>query len=403
MLTKSKFFYDHITKEALGFQNPFYIKKAQQLKPKLYDGNVIKNNDAIMIFGSEETLMLVEQSHSKLLLKQKDPMMLKKKVNTTPVDYAILNQLSQDFEKQFVPQTKLSTEQVFWSQNSINSSDPTPSNRPTKVKVPKELPKVSMVNTSLKKLKHHLAGFDVVFKERTTATALTEELVLLCTKMVLEEEDQVENFIGGLPNNIRGNVIVVDPTRLQDAVRIAKILMDQKLKGYAARNAENKRRFNNNSRYNQLASFDVIVGMDLLSRYHTVIIYDEKVVRIPYGNEVLEIQGDGCSGGDKSRLIIISCTKTHKYIHKGCQVFLAQVMEKKVEDKSEEKRLEDVPTVRDFLEVFPKDFPGLSPTRKVKFQIDLVWGVTAIAQSPYRLTPLEMQELYAQLKELSDT
>ncbi|GKD30960.1 hypothetical protein Tco_1241738 [Tanacetum coccineum] len=54
--------------------------------------------------------------------------------------------------------------------NSMNSSDPSPSCRPTKVEVPKELPKVSMVNTSLKKLKHHLAGFDVVVKERTTAT-----------------------------------------------------------------------------------------------------------------------------------------------------------------------------------------------------------------------------------------
>ncbi|GKF90812.1 hypothetical protein Tco_0274513, partial [Tanacetum coccineum] len=58
--------------------------------------------------------------------------------------------------------------------NSINSSDPTPSCRPTKVEVTKELLKVSMVNTSLKKLKHHLAGFDVVVKERTTATVITK-------------------------------------------------------------------------------------------------------------------------------------------------------------------------------------------------------------------------------------
>ncbi|GKA86883.1 retrovirus-related pol polyprotein from transposon TNT 1-94 [Tanacetum coccineum] len=174
MLTKPQFFYDHTTKQALGFQNPFYLKKAQQLEPKLYDGNVIKNTSAIVIPDSEETLMLAEESRSKMLLKQKDPMMLEKKVNTTPVDYAVLNQLSQDFETRFVPQTELSAEQAFWSQNSMNSSDPTPSCRPTKVEVPKELPKVSMVNTSLKKLKHHLAGFDVVVKERTMATAITE-------------------------------------------------------------------------------------------------------------------------------------------------------------------------------------------------------------------------------------
>ncbi|GJT32998.1 retrovirus-related pol polyprotein from transposon TNT 1-94 [Tanacetum coccineum] len=71
------------------FQNPFYLKKAQQLEPKLYDGNVIKNTSAIVIPDSEETLMLAEESRSKMLLKQKDPMMLEKKVNTTPVDYVI--------------------------------------------------------------------------------------------------------------------------------------------------------------------------------------------------------------------------------------------------------------------------------------------------------------------------
>ncbi|GJV44230.1 hypothetical protein Tco_1428766 [Tanacetum coccineum] len=148
--------------------------KAQQLEPKLYDGNVIKNTSAIVIPDSEETLMLAEESRSKMLLKQKDPMMLEKKVNTTPVDYAVLNQLSQDFETRFVPQTELSAEQAFWSQNSANSPYPTLSSRPTEVEVPKELPKVSMVNTSLKKLKYHLAGFDVVVKERTTATTITE-------------------------------------------------------------------------------------------------------------------------------------------------------------------------------------------------------------------------------------
>ncbi|GJV03959.1 hypothetical protein Tco_1337528 [Tanacetum coccineum] len=146
MLTKPQFFYDHTTKQALGFQNPFYLKKAQQLEPKLYDGNVIKNTSAIVIPDSEETLMLAEESRSKMLLKQQDPMVLEKKVITTPVDYA----------------------------NSMNSSNPNPSCRPTKFEVPKELLKVSMVNTSLKKLKHHLAGFDVVIKERTTATAITE-------------------------------------------------------------------------------------------------------------------------------------------------------------------------------------------------------------------------------------
>ncbi|GKB06260.1 hypothetical protein Tco_0834493 [Tanacetum coccineum] len=144
------------------------------LEPKLYNGNVIKNTSAIVIPESEETLMLAKESRSKMLLKQQDPMVLEKKVNTTPVDYVVLNQLSQDLKKQFIPQTELSAEQAFSSQNSMNSSDPSPSCIPTKVEVLKELPKVSMVNTSLKKLKQHLTGFDVVIKERTTATAITE-------------------------------------------------------------------------------------------------------------------------------------------------------------------------------------------------------------------------------------
>nr|GEW74776.1 hypothetical protein [Tanacetum cinerariifolium] len=145
MLTKPKFCYDYSSKQALGFQNSFYLKKAQQLELRLYDGNVIKNTCVIVIPNSKETLMLAEEIRLKMLLKQHDSMVLEKKVNTTPVDY-----------------------------KSMNSLDPTPSKRPTKVEVPKELLKVNMVNTSLKKLKHHLADFDMVIKERTTATAITE-------------------------------------------------------------------------------------------------------------------------------------------------------------------------------------------------------------------------------------
>ncbi|GJZ70113.1 putative reverse transcriptase domain-containing protein [Tanacetum coccineum] len=118
----------------------------------------------------------------------------------------------------------------------------------------------------------------------------------------------------------------------------------------------------------ELGSFDVIIGMDYLAKYHAVIVCDEKIVRIPYGDEVLIIEGDRCNDGSKSKLSIISCTKTQKYIHKGCQVYLAQVTVKKTDDKSEEKRLEDVPIVQDFSKVFLKDLPGLPPTRQVEFQ-----------------------------------
>ncbi|GJT30385.1 putative reverse transcriptase domain-containing protein [Tanacetum coccineum] len=147
----------------------------------------------------------------------------------------------------------------------------------------------------------------------------------------------------------------------------------------------------------ELGSFDVIIGMDWMAKNHAVIVYDEKVVRIPYGDEVLIIQSGDIDGRSKSKLNIISCTKTQKYIEKGCQVYLTQVMSKKEEDKSEEKRLEDVPIMQMFSKFFPEELPGLPPTRQVKFQIDLVPGVTPVARAPYRLAPSEMQELSAQI------
>ncbi|GJR74794.1 putative reverse transcriptase domain-containing protein [Tanacetum coccineum] len=152
----------------------------------------------------------------------------------------------------------------------------------------------------------------------------------------------------------------------------------------------------------ELGSFDVIIGMDWLLMYHAIIICDEKIVRIPLGNEILIVRGDKSNNGHESRLNIISCTKTQKYLLKGCHVFLAHVTTKKAEDKSEEKRLEDVLIVGDFPKVFPEDLPGIPPTRQVEFQFDLIPGAAPIARAPYRLAPSEMKEFLDQLQELSD-
>ncbi|GJW78654.1 putative reverse transcriptase domain-containing protein [Tanacetum coccineum] len=337
----------------------------------------------------------------------------------------------------------------------------------------------------------------------------------MCTKMVPEEEDRVEKFIGGLPDNNQENLIAAEPTRLQDAICIANNLMDQKLKGYAVTNAKNKRRLEVNQKDNrgqqppfkrpnvrrhnmaraytagnnernhimdrclsvtnlkdqnhgnkagnkngvgeargkayvlgggeanpdsnvvkgtfllnnqyasmifdlsanrsfmsttfstllditldtldvsydvelangrisetntilrgctlgllghpfninlmlvELGSFDIIIGMDWLANHHAVIIFDEKIVRIPFGDKVLIVQGDRDGKGEKSKLSIISCTKTQKYIKR-------------------------------------EDLPGLPPTRQVEFQIDLVPGDVPVARAPYRLAPSELQELSTQ-------
>nr|GFA45079.1 integrase, catalytic region, zinc finger, CCHC-type, peptidase aspartic, catalytic [Tanacetum cinerariifolium] len=94
-------------------------KQAQQLKPKLYDGRIIEKSDVVVIPDTEETLMLAEESRLKMIEKQNNPQMTEKKVITKPIDYAILNQLSTDFETRFVPQTELSEEQAFCLQKKV--------------------------------------------------------------------------------------------------------------------------------------------------------------------------------------------------------------------------------------------------------------------------------------------
>nr|GEZ33301.1 hypothetical protein [Tanacetum cinerariifolium] len=96
---------------------------------------------------------------------------------------------------------------------------------------------------------------------------------------------------------------------------------------------------------------------------------DSNVVTEDYShslrNEILIVHGDGSGQGNETRLNIISYAKTQKYIQKGCHVFLSHITMKETEDKSEKKRLEDVPIVQNFPEVFPEDLPGLPPTRQV--------------------------------------
>ncbi|GJS12486.1 putative reverse transcriptase domain-containing protein [Tanacetum coccineum] len=140
----------------------------------------------------------------------------------------------------------------------------------------------------------------------------------------------------------------------------------------------------------------------ILAKYHGVIVCAEKIVRIPFGDEILIVRGDGSNNKHGTRLNIISSTKAQEYLTKGCHIFLANITATKDEDKSMEKRLEDVSVVQEFPEVFPKDLPGIPPTRQVEFRIDLVPGATPVAWAPYRLAPSEMKELTEQLYELTD-
>ncbi|GJW74522.1 putative reverse transcriptase domain-containing protein [Tanacetum coccineum] len=389
----------------------------------------------------------------------------------------------------------------------------------------REVPKKKLMTevycprNEIQKMESELWNLTMKNNDLAAYTQRFQELTKMCTKMVPREVDRVE-FIGGLTDNIQGNVIAAEPTRLQDVnvggqnVARAYTAGNNEKRGYAGPlpfcnksavatttrgapepnqttgNKTNKARgkayvlgggeanpdsnvvtgtFLLNNHYAsmlsdtgvdrsfvsttfsalldvvpstldvsydveladrrisetntvlkgctlgllghpfnidlmpiELGSFDIIIDMDWLMNHHAMIVCDEKIVWIPYGDEVLIVQGDRSGERNKSKLSIISCTKTQKYIKKGCQTFLAQVMKKETEDKSEDKRLEDVPIVRDFPEVFPEDLPGLPPTRQVEFQIDLVPGATPVARAPYRLAPSELQEMSTQLQELSD-
>uniref|UniRef100_A0A251SFU3 RNA-directed DNA polymerase n=1 Tax=Helianthus annuus TaxID=4232 RepID=A0A251SFU3_HELAN len=145
----------------------------------------------------------------------------------------------------------------------------------------------------------------------------------------------------------------------------------------------------------QLGSFDVIVGMDWLTKHHAEVVCFDKIVRIPLpSGDVLEVRGEKPSGGLK----LMSCTKAQRYLRKGYVAFLAHV----TEERSKSKSIQDIPIVRDYPEVFPDELPGLPPVRQVEFHIDLVPNANPIAKAPYRLAPSEMQELSKQLQELSD-
>ncbi|GKC70912.1 hypothetical protein Tco_1116795 [Tanacetum coccineum] len=311
--------------------------------------------------------------------------------------------------------------------------------RPGEREMLKLMIEVYCLRNEIQKMETELWNLSVKINDMATYTQSFQELTMMFTKIVPEEEDRVEKFIGGLPNNIQGNVIAAEPTRLQDAVRIANHLMDTKhyRKDYPKvknQNCGNKERVpdprdksyvqgggadrsfvsNTFSTLLDIIPFalDVSYAVELadgrtsetstLAKNHEVIVCDEKIVCIPYGNEILIVQGDKSDKENKSMLSIISCVKAQKYMEKGCQLFLEQVMVKENKDESKEKRLEDMMTVRDFPEVFLEDIPGLPPIRQVEFQIDLVLGAAPVARAPYRLAPSEMEELSTQLQELYD-
>nr|GEZ93726.1 hypothetical protein [Tanacetum cinerariifolium] len=166
---------------------------------------------------------------------------------------------------------------------------------------------------------------------------------------------EVKKYVDGLPDMIQENVMSYQPKTMAKAIEFANDYMGKKVLTISETNRGNQRGNGNaptkvyvvgNAGTNpdsnvvtELGSFDVIIGVDWLLKYHAVIDCTENIVRIPWGNETLLVYGDRSNQGNETRLNIISCTKTQKYLLKGNHVFLAHVTTKETEDKSVEKRL----------------------------------------------------------------
>nr|GEV25314.1 putative reverse transcriptase domain-containing protein [Tanacetum cinerariifolium] len=281
----------------------------------------------------------------------------------------------------------------------------------------------------IKKLEIKLWNLKVKGNDVGSYTQHFQELALICTKFVSNEKEKVDKYIGGLPDKSHGNVMSARPKTLDETIELANNLMDQKLRTYAERQTENKRRcnyhhtgqcaqkcnnckkyghatrecrvnVNNNNRvqntgtcfeYRELGhfkkncptlknngnseargkayvmgegdtnlksntvtgSFDVIIGMDWLREYHAIIVCDKKIVRVSFGNATL--------------------------------IFQSKRNDQEVEDKSEEKRLEDMPIVRDFPEVLPEDVLAPSEMKELADQLqELSYkGITRPSSSPW--------------------
>nr|GEW33634.1 reverse transcriptase domain-containing protein [Tanacetum cinerariifolium]GEW45464.1 reverse transcriptase domain-containing protein [Tanacetum cinerariifolium] len=223
---------------------------------------------------------------------------------------------------------------------------------------------------------------------RTLAyTQRFQELALKCTNFLADETEKVDKYIGGLLDNIHGNVMSARPKTLDDAIELANDLMDQKLCTYAERLIPKiylSASVITTTPGNVHPSVETARGMvipPMIVRHIKKNYQKLKNRGNGNGNDVAQgrayalggkdvspdsnvITGNGNNQREESRLNIIPCTKAQEYLSKGCDVFLAHITTKEAKDKSEEKQLEDVPIVRDFLEVWPEDL--LAPVLFIK-------------------------------------
>nr|GEZ12739.1 reverse transcriptase domain-containing protein [Tanacetum cinerariifolium] len=297
----------------------------------------------------------------------------------------------------------------------------------------------------LRKLEIELWNLKVKGNDIPTYTNCFQELTLICTKFVANENERIDKYISGLLDNIYRNVKSSKLRTLDETIELTNDLMDQKLRTYAER-ADNKRKTDDTSRNNHRHQQQPFKKQNVAKKCHKCnkvgpfardcrssgnanvanIQRDDK--ETPKGNGCFKCGASGdfkrdCpklkneNGGNKNAqgwvyavrnaeknenasmnpdskvVTIISCSKAQKYMTKRCQTFMAQISARKEEDRLEGKQFKDVPIVWDFPEVFPKELSGLPLARPVEFQIDLIPGAALVARAPYRFAPVREQDV----------
>nr|GFB84134.1 putative reverse transcriptase domain-containing protein [Tanacetum cinerariifolium] len=197
------------------------------------------------------------------------------------------------------------------------------------------------------------------------------ELALLCGRMFSEESDKIEKYIGGLPDMIHGSVVASKLKTMQEAIEIATELMDKKIRTFAERKTVSKRKStaNTNNANNQKGT-----GLGQKMACY------ECGVQGHFKRECPKLKNNNNHGNQGGRNN--APARVYAVGRAGTDPDANIVTGVEVEDKSEKKRLEDVPIVQNFPEVFSEDLPGLPPTRPVEFQIDLVPGAAPVARAP---------------------
>ena len=141
--------------------------------------------------------------------------------------------------------------------------------------------------------------------------------------------------------------------------------------------------------------FDLILGMDWLSKYRAIVDCDKKILMLKC-SDLSEVTVQGIRF--ESILKVISAMEARCFLRNSCEAFLALILD----SKREQVNLENILVIREFLDVFPKELPGVLPEREVDLFIEVVQGTTLISRAPYSMAPSELKELKTKLQELLD-